>query len=503
MTEYRFRITPGIVPQPLLRKSYFAAWGRSPRPTRIDFDGNEMIVQTETKGSGTIHVPWPHKMLGVTIESTDTLLARENSWLLAKELGRGSLGRLFRKLFEWHLLGFRQPEELKTKIRELTRGFSEAVVADDRDPEVEKEFIRLIGELIRVSIECTQVYTDQTIAWRTRNDERLSVRFGVGMNRHPYQSLYEFDLYASHLQEAFHGVLPMLSWRELEPEPNLFLWDRLEQRLIDVARYGLDVIVGPLISFENAAIPRWLLSRLHEEGYFESRATRFVNAVAERYGSLAQCWILADRLNSFSLEIPQSRGVSLVRMLAQQIRSRGIESPILVGIDQPWGEFALKRTPEFDLIQVAESLVGCHEIDSFLLKINFGFDDRSTFPRDPMSVGSMIDQWSFLGKKVYVAFSVPSMVGGDSIDVEQALEPEYQWSEGLQQYWTETLLRMMLGKRSVGGIFWSSLQDPPDDVEDTKTPELAGATFGGLIDSNCVTKLAFRQFEAVRKSMLK
>ena len=504
MSEYRFRITPGIVPQPLLEKAFFAAWGRTPRPSRIAVEGNELIVRSETKGSGTVHVPWPHKMLGVTFESTESLLPRESSYLLLKELGRGSLGRLLRKLFEWQLLGFRQPLELKTRTTEASRRFSRAVVVDDSDPEVECECAWLIEEFVQIAIENTRAFTDQALAWRTRSDDRLPVSFGIGLNRHPYDSMYEFDLYSRFLRDAFHCVMPMPTWRDIEPEPDVFHWARLEQRITDAARFGFEIVMGPLVSFETAAIPGWLLSRMNEEGYFESRATRFVNAVAERYGSLAGSWVLANRLNSFFLpEVPQARGITLIRILAQQIRSRGIESPILVGIDQPWGEYALRKTPEMDQVQVAESLVGCRDIDSFLLEMNFGFDSRSTFPRDPMAVSSMIDQWSFLGKKVYVALSIPSMIGGDALEVEQSLAPEFQWSEGVQQYWTETLLRMMLGKRMVGGIFWTLLQDPPENLEDTKSLDASAMPFSGLIDSHRVLKLAFKQFETIRKSLLK
>ena len=504
MTEYRFRITPGIVPQPLLEKAYFASWGRSPRPSQVHFDGNELLIRSEIKGSGTIHIPWPHKKLGITIESTDSLLGREQPYLLLKELARGALGRLLRKIFDWQLLGFRQSQELKSRITTASRRFSKAVVSDDTESELEREFVSLIEEFMQIAVDATGAFTDQAIAWRRRVDDKLPVLFGVGLNRHSFDTLYEFDLYAHFLKKAFHSVMPMPTWREMEPEQGVFCWERLEQRLADTARFGFRSVMGPLICFDTSTFPSWLLSGLSENGYFESQATRFVNAVTERYGAQAHSWILASRLNSFSIpEITQSQGVMLTRILAQQIRSRGIETPVLVGIDQPWGEYALKRVPELDQVQIAESLIGCHEIDSFLLEINFGFDTRSTFPRDPMAVSSMIDQWSFLGKKVYISLSIPSATDDDFREIERAVAPEFQWSEGLQQYWTEVLLRTILGKRTVGGVFWTPLQDPLDNPEDTKSLDPSMPPFGGLIDSQRVLKLAFKQFESIRGSLLK
>ncbi len=450
------------------------------------------------------------------MEATDTLPGRDQPYLLLKELARGSLGRLLRKVFDWQLLGFRQPSELKTRTTLASRRFSAAAVCDDSQPALEREFAELINEFGRIALDSTIAFTEQSMAWRQRGGDKLPLLFGVGMNDHPFDSLYELDLYARFLQGAFHCVIPMPTWRELEPEQNVFCWHRLEQRLVDAVRFGFHPVLGPLICFEESSLPGWLLAGMGQDGFFETRATRFVNAVTERYGTLAHAWILASRLNSFSIqeqstpELSQLHRVTLIRILAQQMRSRGIETPILVGINQPWGEYAIHQSSAPDQVRIAESLVGCPEIDSFLLEINFGFDRHSTFPRDPMSVSAMIDQWSFLGKRVYISLSVPSATDGNASEIEQAVEPEFQWSEGLQQYWTELLLRTILGKRMVSGVFWSILQDPMRWPEAGESEEISGSSVSpllspscGLIDSQRILKLAFKQFEFFRKSFLK
>ncbi len=440
------------------------------------------------------------------MESTDSLLGRDEPYLLLKELVRGSLGRLLRKVFEWQLLGFRQPQELKTKTTHAARRFSKAIMSDLDTPGLEREFADLLNELGRIALDSTIAFTEQATAWRQRSGDKVPLLFGIGMNRHPYDSLYEFDLYAKFLQAAFHCVFPMPMWRELEPEQNVFCWERLEQRLADASRFGLQPVLGPLLCFEASALPEWLLEGMEQDGFLESRATRFINAVTERYGTMAKAWVLSSRLNSFSSLtsypqiMSQTQRLLLIRILAQQMRSRGIETPIMVGINQPWGEYALGQPPEMEQVQIAEALIGCYEIDSFLLEINFGFGRLSTFPRDPLAVASMIDQWSFLGKKVYVSISIPS-AAGDADGICQAVEPEYQWSEGLQQYWTEILLRTILGKRMVAGVFWASLQDASETSGENEEYDLP--PFSGLIDSQRILKLAFKQFEFFRREYLK
>ena len=495
MFEWRFRITPGIIPQSLLEASYFAGWGRVPRITRTALQGNELIIRSDYFSSGTIHVPMPHVPLGVVLESTESLLGRQEPYFLVRELARGSLGRFYRRLFDWQMTGFTQPAELEERVRRLAQRFSVLIVQNPGAPEIENEFMSILDELALIIVDENREHAEQSLTWRTRNDERLPIVLGIGTNSRHFETFYEFDVYSKLLHNSFHALLPMPTWRELEPRPGQFDWQRLENRLLTPFRFGFQVVLGPLLSFDTSTFPEWLLPHLSEEGVFESHATRFVNAMAERYGYLAHSWILANRFIDQSLpELPPGRTLALIRILAQQLRSRGIETPIIVGISQPWGEYALRYVPDWEQVQVAEALMGCRDIDTFLLEMDFGCSRHHTLPRDPMSVGNMIDQWSFLGKKVYVSLSIPS--AGNPVAPASELEPELQWSEEKQKIWTETLLLTLLGKRSVQGIFWSCLQDamsPPD--------AMTGFNYG-LIDNQQMLKPAFRHFVAARKNLL-
>ena len=495
MFEWRFRITPGIIPQSFLETAYFAGWGRIPRPTQTTVHGSDLSVRADSTGSGTIHVPMVHLPLGVVMESTESLLSRSEPYLLVKELARGSLGRFYRRLFDWQMTGFLQPPELEERIRLLAKRFSSAIVGNPRSQETEQEFVSILDELAPLIVDENREFAEQSLSWRTRNDERLPIILGVGMNARSFESLHEFSTFAELLQDSFHAVLPMPSWRELEPQPGIFNWERLEKHLVNPIRFGFQIVFGPLISFSLDTFPEWLLPHLSEDGYLESKAARFVNTMAERFGYLVHSWILANRFVDQSLlKIPPERSLALIRILAQQMRSRGIETPIIVGINQPWGEYALRRAPSWEQVQIAENLMGCRDIDTFLLEMDIGCGDHLTLPRDPMSVGNMIDQWSFLGKKVYVSFSVPS--AGTLAGTARNLAPELQWSEERQKIWTETLLWTLLGKRTVRGIFWSCLKDPI-------SPSQSSAEYNyGLLSAQQTLKLALKHFSAARKNLL-
>ena len=495
MFEWRFRITPGIISQPLLETAYFAGWGRIPRLTQTIVQENELLIHTDSYNSGTIHVPMAHPPLGVVIEATESLLSQHKPYLLARELARGALGRCYRRLFDWQMIGFFQPQELDDRINEIAKRFASAIVQDPFMPEIEQEFVSILDDVALLIIDENREFAEQSLSWRTRNDDRLPIVLGIGTNARHFETLHDFGTYAVLLQDAFHAVLPMPTWRKLEPRPGQFDWEYLDKHLVTPIRFGFQIVLGPLISFSIDTLPEWLVPRLAEEGYFESKASRFVNLIAERYGHLAHSWILANRFVDQSLpDLPAGRTLGLIRILAQQLRSAGIEAPVIVGINQPWGEYALQQNPDWEQVQIAEILMGCREIDTFLLEIDVGCGDHLTLPRDPMSIGSMIDQWSFLGKKLYVSLSVPS--AGDPVAAVSELASEIQWSEERQRIWTETLLLTLLGKRMVRGIFWSCLQDPI-------VPGTVASGFDyGLINARKMLKSACKHFIAIRKNLL-
>ena len=495
MFKWRFRITPGMIPLPLLEQAFFAGWGRVPRLTETIVCEDELLIHTDSYSSGTVHVPMAHSPLGVVIESTESLLSQHEPYLLVRELARGALGRYYRRLFDWQMTGFIQPQELDERINGIAKRFSSAVVQAPSVPEVEKEFASILDDIALLIVDENKEYAEQSISWRTRNDERLLITLGIGTNSRRFESMHDFDTYAKLLQDSFHVVLHTPTWRELEPQPGCFDWEQLEKHLTTPFRFGFQVVFGPLISFSVDTFPDWLLPKLSEEGYFESRATRFVNTIAERYGHLAHSWILANRFVDQTLpDIPPERSLGLIRILAQQLRSRGIETPVIVGINQPWGEYALQQTPNWEQVQIAEALIGCRDIDTFMLEIDIGSGEYLTLPRDPMCIGNMLDQWSFLGKQIYVSLSVPS--AGAPVATTSELAPEMQWSEEKQRIWTETLLLTLLSKRMVRGIFWSCLQDPI-------VPGKFAAGFDyGLVNAQQELKSACKHFAAIRKNLL-
>lgn len=505
MPELQFRYPSEAIPESVLQRAFFASWGRNPKPSRVHLDQGVLSVSADGGGSGTVHVPWRHPRLGMTLQSTETLLPREHPYLLAKELGRGELGRIQRRMYEWQMFGFRPSEPLKEKLRILTRRFAAMATSDENSSATDREAIDLLSDLDNLVLEICDEFSTQSLAWRQRNHNRIPLLFGIGLTSHTApDSLFEFELFSERLASVFHAAAPMPSWREIEPKPGVYRWELVEERLNIPARFGFKILAGPLIDFTSEALPGWLKSRIDEEAVFENAAERFIREFVERFDYIVDTWILSSRFNSHTLPgIPIYRGFSVVRDGASIIRRRSPDKTIMVGIDQPWGEYALTEEPLYSILSIAESLMSCPEIDAFLLELHFGFRRNCTYPRDPMALGTLIDHWSFLGKKVFVSLSIPSdFPDSGNFPITFDGQP-IEWDVESQRLWVQMVVRMLLAKRNVHGIIWNSLQDTPRDSDDTKSFVNQVLPYSGLFDTERSPKPVFDELAAVRQELIR
>lgn len=504
MTELRFRFPAEKCQRTLLKRAYFATWGRVPVRSHVSIEGNILTIAADIRGTGTVHVPFPHDRLGLIVQATDTIGERRQPFHLLKELARGSLGRILRRFFEWQLFGFRPVGRLKFGIEEAIKRFSLIATSDELDRETDEMAFEILETLDNLVLQMSEQYIEQSLSSRKRLHTKFPVPLGFEMNSNTaLDSSLEFEPYASVLKGVFRTVNLGLSWREIEREPGVFDWDRLERRLFIASHGGFKAMLGPLIKFERKSLPLWVLDSLDVGGDITDYAVHYARSIVERFRYKVDSWIVGSDFNSQSdFYCPSLRAIQIVKEMAEAMRETGLTRPIFVGIDQPWGEYHLHTESYIPVVGVAESFLASKEIDGIILELNLGISARSTFPRDPMMLGTLIDQWSHLGKKLYVSLSIPSELGANPALIDEYISLSFDWTRKTQQEWVHRYIPMLISKRTLNGIIWNTLEDFPEGPVGENEGVLRHPTFSGLLDTKGKFKPAFRKITAIRNAHL-
>jgi len=494
MTTLRFRYPKNLLSQPLLHRTFFAGWGRIPAPTQIEVDGDCLLVSSDLAGSGTVHFPWPNKRLGLTFLATETLCQREQPYHLLKELARGQLGRIIRRFVELVYYGFKPSDKLRRNIRLEVARFSVLATTDESSVGMSKLSRETLDRLVQLSLTLNELFLEQSLAFRKLHTPLFPVRLGINIDMPSESENYSsngFDAHSVRLKDVFHSVNMTPTWRELEPEPDVFRWELLDQRIDMLHRNGFLAIGGPILQFDFRSIPQWLLPQLQDGDQFERFAMKYADTFLEHFEDKFDLWILTSKVNSHQLEhCTVHRLVELTKQMTRIFGNHKITQPGVVAIDQPWGDYLLHQKTPYAPFHIAEELADIPELGGFLLNVNVGLSSRCSYPRDPMAFSAMIDQWSFFGKPLYFSLGVPSELGTNPDFPDEYVGVSFDWSSKTQQEWVHRCIPILLSKRSVEGVLWNQLED--SDFSE----------FGsfGLLDSFGRLKPAYRKLAALRSS---
>ncbi len=487
-----FRFPSEFASKAMFEHAFYASWGRLPRLTDVEIRDDLLILKPETKGTGTVHIPVSHPRYGILLQSTETLMQREKPYLLLKELGRGQLGRMLRLLYEWKLLGFIPSETLGREVHDLIHTFGVMATSDEADPRTERKAAELLDLLDPMGTHLTDQYFDQMIAVRRKKTARFPVPLGVFQGRgssteplSPLESSWGNEQVRTVFDEAFSLVAATPSWKEVELAPGKYDWEPVERYFQFVRRIGKKPLIGPILSFDPASLPSWVRMKIDDREAFENAAIQYTIEFVKRFRDRGSYWIVSSDFFScpdcgFSI----GRGVALICDLIREVKHFVPDGTVLVGIDQPCGDYYRTNDCPLPFIAIAESLASVRALDAFLLDIKIGMDPHCTLPRDPMLLGRLIDLWNIWSKKLYVSLSIPSRWD----DFQENRTDE--WQMQVQLEWTVRMVLMCLTKRNIHGIFWNHLADT------TSTQPT------GLIAADGRMKPAFRKIAALRQSLL-
>jgi len=456
MGVMRFIVSPPdrITPE-TAQLAYMSGLDRIPWRGVAHLVGDRLVFDRDVSDSGNLFVPWPVDGHGTLILATGCLMERDQPYQLPLELARGEIAQFRNQLAEWRSIGLEVPDPVLRLGDEAVRLFTQAIARSaDRDASA-----HLAEQSLAVSLTAADrlaaCYVEQ--AWAVRRATRQRRPWlGVDLG-----TTFLDESTARQLAPAFTAARVPLAWADVESSESTRDWT-VPDRLV---RWCRDrrwcTCVGPLVQFGPGSSPDWLYLFEDDFAGLQSAIAEYVEAAVSRYRGQVDLWQCAGRPNTTDfLSLEEEEMVQLTARVVEQVRSLDPQTPVVVGFDQPWGEYVGRRDVDFPPIYFADALLRANlGISGLLLEINLGYHPGGTLPRDPLDLSRQLDAWSALGVPLYVSICVPSADPPDPLARRRDRPLEPARTPKTQHAWLARLLPLILAKPYVQGVLWSQLHD--------------------------------------------
>jgi len=486
----RFVVSPpSYLTDEILRQIYMCGIDRVPFEIHARRANGELILERVVSDSGSLHIPWPIEGAGPLVLSTGTLIERPEPYYLPLELARGKLGQVRNQQAEWGAIGLVVPDSLNLAVAEATEYLGKATQAAPGS----EESVALAERAIHIALTASSLlvgcYVEQALAVRHRQSPALPTLLGANLG----PSMLE-ECTAVEYVRTFNAANVPILWRDIETSEGRYSWDVVDQQMQWSRRRGLRVLGGPLIHFDQQAVPDWLCVC---SGDFDSLlhfASEFVQAAVLRYRGKVDGWICASRVNTGEmLSLSEEEKVRLSARTIELTHALDPDTPTAVSFDQPWAEYLSYRPMDFPPLHFADALVRAGlGLTAIGIEINVGYHPGGTLLRDPLDLSRQLDYWGSLGVPLYVFLTIPSGSHEDPLARRPVRLPPDGWNPLAQQSWAKRYLAVLLAKPYVQAIMWEQLRDS----EPHEFPH------GGLFDPLRRPKPALRELASFREAHL-
>ncbi|MGL4512826.1 MAG: endo-1,4-beta-xylanase [Lacipirellulaceae bacterium] len=481
-----------LVDDERLARAYVAGADEAPYFTRVLRSGDTIVAERSDTTSGAFTIPWPVPDQGDWLLATSTLMERERPYLLEVELARGQVFRLRDQLAAWENLGLVTPGDLRASVADASRLFNRAATRQDDVAEAADYATQAIGVASAAACRLADVYAEQALALRMQQGaDKLTTLLGVRMaGQSPTGEA------AALLRESCNLIAAPCGWGAVEPSEGRRDWSESDRPIEWARSQGLRVCGGPLLEFDERRLPDWAYLWEGDVDTLASLMVGHVRAAAQRYKGRVQLWNVASRVNRDRvLSLTDEQRLRIVAAAVSAVRQVDPQTPVVVGVEQPWGEYRARRDSELTPMDFADALERADlGIAGFDLELNIGYHPHATALRSPLSLSRLVDLWNVrLESPLMLTLTLPSSSspepGGDSKSsvVAGGSTPEVVTPEW-QAEWVRHRLPMLLAKTSVQVVLWGQLSDAATH----------GYAHGGLFDAAGAAKPIVQELRSIR-----
>lgn len=463
MGVMRFRIHPADVVDecPEIYRAYLCGFDGRVFPTRVEIDGATMACRRPVSDSGKLHVTWPVEGYGQPVLTTSSLPEREEPYILAVELARGTISEVRDQLASWEMQGMTIPREFRPIHAEAQRLFAKAAASQERSDIASRLAMQAIEQACRASELLTGAYMQQRMAIQRARSRGPAAFVGCRMER-MIPSEAESDLFI----DTFTAASVPVEWRLIEPSEGVYHWELNDSQVQWCERNKLLTYGGPLIDLSPDGLPAWLWQWDQDVLNLQSFLCDFVETAITRYSGQIRNWEVASRANNGgAMTLSEEDRLSLTAKALEVARQIDDELQLFITVDQPWGEYQARGHHRLSPFQFVDALirsgVGLTRVN---LEFGVGYRPRGTGVRSRLAFSRLLDRWSSLGVPLCITLAFPSSSETDpaaegDLEVPANRQWKQDWSPQAQEEWIDEYLPLFMAKQSVVGIFWSHFSD--------------------------------------------
>jgi hypothetical protein len=455
----RFRVSDRrLLPADAVDRAYFTGLDEIPWRSRTQWTDEGISLRRVEEDSGNFHIPWIVSGVGEVSLQTGCLMERDEPYLLAVELARGTVNRIRNQLAVWQTAGVSIADRPALLVEALEL-LSKAATSQNEPAKAEQLAQQVLTTAQDLVSQLCRAYSENAAAARRRQQTRPATAFGVNLG-----SMAFGEAVGRYVLNTFNAAVVPFSWSDIEQTEGKPDWTLSDKQVEWSRANNLRILSAPLLSFDRLGLPPWLFLYEGDTEAVVSYVENHLRTLVSRYKGRVHLWQVAARLNvSGTLELAEEERLRLAALAIETVRNIDGRVPVTVVIDQPWAEFMRDQDCDFSPLHFADALVRADiGLSGIGLEINLGYASEATQPRDAIDFIRQIDRWSSLGLPLTISLAMPSSADADAKSrarVQTLVAPAGEAMDQLQARYVEQLIPLLLAKPSVQGVLWSQLLD--------------------------------------------
>jgi len=491
----RFQVfKDGVAPADIdLSTAYLVGSDSVPIRGEFSYLEGEIFCRKRAAGPAALNIMWDTKNFGSVMLETTRLPERDEPYNLNLELARGRVMRLMQKREEWGLFDIAEAQTVNEKSVEARDLLLEAITHQEDGAAASGFADRCLQMVMPLSEQAALTHADLLLQRRIATKNFPRGAFGVRV-----EPALATENYRRMLLPTVDFVRLPMWWKTIEPQEQQYSWAAIDEWMDFLRRARVPVVAGPLVHFNNVAIPDWLYIWEHDYETVRDLLYEHVDRVAARYGPQVILWNVLSGLHvnaQFSFTFDQL--MDLTRMTVGLVKKTNPAARTMIELTQPWGEYYANNQRSIPPLLYAEMIVQSGiQFDVFGVQLRFGIPRDGCWQRDLFQISSLLDRFAGLGKPVMISsLQVPS-APPDPTGATAAGVWRKPWSEPLQAKWLEAVTDIALSKPYVEAICWNDLSDPKPPVASHAIPH------GGLANADNSPKQAAKTWGSLRRAVM-